>query len=400
MAPPPPAPTGTGTTAGLSAISSAATAIGGNGGSVTTSGNGAAGGAANATATSTNAGPDTVTASATATGGNGGSSAVSGGAGGNASATATGTGFGLTSVSALATGGIGADSALAGTATADATANGYVQTALAAAMAIGSSGSATASSSSSSPFTTVAAVHGESSTPTAGFASQAETETLIGLAAPSLTLGSALQASALGIGDPTTANVNAAWSGNTNVPAAFETARQVQGLSIMSMADTGSSGDPMFDYHSQLIYTLNGANLGPQDLLVGLLSPTISGGGLQSGDSLTFEIDLQGSAVFSETFTTNAALQAFFQDNVLNLGAENAGLNGGNLTLEFKFDFNSSATGAGFSEGLVFGVAAPAPEPSSRILLALGALGLLARAAVLRNRRRSRCHPAGDQAAH
>ena len=156
----------------------------------------------------------------------------------------------------------------------------------------------------------------------------------------------------------------------------------------MSMADTGSGGGPTFDYHSQLTYALNGANLGPQDLLVGLLSPTITGGGFQSGDSLTFEINLQGSAVFSETFTTNAALLAFFQDNVLNLGAENAGLNGGNLNLEFKFDFNSSATGAGFSEGVVFGVAAPAPEPSSCVLLAFGTFGLLCRAVVLRRRSR------------
>ena len=152
----------------------------------------------------------------------------------------------------------------------------------------------------------------------------------------------------------------------------------------MSMADTGSSLNPLFDYHTQLSYTLSGADLGSQNLLVGLLSPTITGGGLQGSDSLVFEIDLQGSAVFTQTFTTNAALQAFFQDNVLNLGAENAALNGGNLNVEFKFDFNSSATGAGFSEGLVFGVAAPTPEPSSWVLLAFGAIGLLARALRLR----------------
>jgi hypothetical protein len=173
------------------------------------------------------------------------------------------------------------------------------------------------------------------------------------------------------------------------VQTAFETAREVQGLSLMNLADTGSNANPLFDYHTQLSYTLAGANLTSRDLLVGLLTPTITGGGLQQGDSLTFEIDRQGVTIFSQIFTSNAALQAFFQDNVLDLGAENAGLSGGNLTLDFKFDFNSSASGAGFSEGLVFGVAAPAPEPSSCVLLALGALGLLARAAQLRRRGRN-----------
>jgi hypothetical protein len=67
---------------------------------------------------------------------------------------------------------------------------------------------------------------------------------------------------------------------------------------------------------------------------------------------------------------------------------ENAGLNGGNLSLTCKFDFSSSATGTGFSEGLIFGVALPTPEPPMSILLALGAAGLLAQA-IRRSRRRA-----------
>jgi len=61
-------------------------------------------------------------------------------------------------------------------------------------------------------------------------------------------------------------------------------------------------------------------------------------------------------------------MQALFTHNVLNLGPENAGQNGGNLCLTFKFDFSSSATGTGFSEGLIFGVALPTPKPSMSIL--------------------------------
>ena len=171
----------------------------------------------------------------------------------------------------------------------------------------------------------------------------------------------------MGIGDPTAGNVHSAWSADTNVPAAFGSAGEVQGLSVFNLADTVSAVDPSFDYHAQMTYTLNGASLTSADLLVGLLTPTIGGAGLTGSDSLSFEIDRQGSAVFSETFFSNAALLSFFTDNVLNLGPENAGLGGGNLSLEFKFDFNSSATGDGFSEGLVFGVplAAPSPRPPS-----------------------------------
>ncbi len=97
-----------------------------------------------------------------------------------------------------------------------------------------------------------------------------------------------------------------------------------------------------------------------------------------------FEIFQNGNSVFEETFTSNAAFLSFFQDNVLNLGAENAGVNGGSLNLEFSFDFSSAATGAGFNTGLIFGT----PEPSSLALLALGGLGFAARLALLRRRRR------------
>jgi hypothetical protein len=78
----------------------------------------------------------------------------------------------------------------------------------------------------------------------------------------------------------------------------------------------------------------------------------------------------------------------FFRTTCSTSTPENAGLTGGSLNLEFKFGFDSATSGAGFSESLVFGNAVPTPEPSSCVLLALGAFGLLARAVVLRCRSR------------
>ncbi|HEX4143466.1 MAG TPA: PEP-CTERM sorting domain-containing protein, partial [Pirellulales bacterium] len=123
---------------------------------------------------------------------------------------------------------------------------------------------------------------------------------------------------------------------------------------------------------------------------VGWLNPNINGAGLVGNDYVTFEIDRQGLIVFQQTFTNNAALLSFFTSSVLDLGPENAGLTGGTLNLEFKFDFSSATSGAGFSTGLAFGNAVLAPEPSSSVLLALGICGLLGRAAALRLRSKRR----------
>ena len=188
----------------------------------------------------------------------------------------------------------------------------------------------------------------------------------------------------VGIGLPTAGNVDSAWSGNTVVQSAFNTPSSVQGLAAFSLAgDTGGAAT------SDLNFSMNGIDLGSQDLLVGLLNPTTTFFGVTFG-SFSMEIERQGVPIFNETFTSNSAFESFFTDNVLDLGPENPNHIEGQLEFSFIFEFNSTSTVSGIFGDLMFGNSIPAvPEPSSCVLLALGALGLLSRAAVLQLRRRS-----------
>ena len=150
-------------------------------------------------------------------------------------------------------------------------------------------------------------------------------------------------------------------------------------------ADTSSIVTSALNYQSELTFSLNAWQLTSQDLLVGLLNPTITGAGLTGSDYVTFEIDRQGVPFTEMTFTSNAAMLSFFTNNVLDLGPENTGLTSGSLNLEFKFDFNSSAMVRRLRRKHGFrrcqcrpSALVPTPEPSTSLLLVLGMLGLLA----------------------
>jgi hypothetical protein len=114
-------------------------------------------------------------------------------------------------------------------------------------------------------------------------------------------------------------------------------------------------------------------------LYVGLLSPGAANSGLVAGDTLDFQVLLQGKTVVDESFTQNFDATAYFTDNVLDLGPENAGLNGGNLNLQFDFSLTSASVANGFSEQLVFGTATTVPEPGMPGLLLVTATGCLTR---------------------
>ena len=121
-------------------------------------------------------------------------------------------------------------------------------------------------------------------------------------------------------------------------------------------------------------FSLVGSHLNGGDLLVGLLNPTLTGS-LSGSNSVTFEIDRNGVAAFSETFISNSAFTTFFHNNVLDFGAENVSLSGGFLNLDFQFKFNASSGFGGIETDLVFGNTVLTPEPSSVALLALGRWG-------------------------
>jgi hypothetical protein len=206
---------------------------------------------------------------------------------------------------------------------------------------------------------------------------------MIGQSPSSFSLPSNLQAGALGIGSPLAGDVMTAWTGDALVQSAFGSPAAVQGLALFQSSDNLNGSGEGID----MDFSVVGSHLNGGDLLVGLLNPTLSGV-LSSSNSVTFEIDRNGIAAFSETFTSNSAFTAFFHNNVLDLGTENATLSGGYLNLDFKFEFNSTNGGGGIKTDLLFGNTVLTPEPSSVALLALGALALLAPVALARFRGR------------
>ena len=157
---------------------------------------------------------------------------------------------------------------------------------------------------------------------------------------------------ALGVGSPLASDVNNAWGSAPAVEAALGAPANAQGLAFLNAADVGGSASSALDFQSDVTFTLNAGLLSSNDLQVGLLNAY---GNLQGSDTVAFEIIRQGVTVFDETFSSNAALQTFFTNNVLDFGPENAGVTGGTLTLEFKLDLLSSSSGSNFSPNIVFG---------------------------------------------
>ena len=118
---------------------------------------------------------------------------------------------------------------------------------------------------------------------------------------------------------------------------------------------TAASGND--SYHSQLWLTVDTTGLNPQDFLVGLLSPQLGTGSLDSGDSLTFSVNLGGGAVeYSQTFNSLSSASAFFTDNTLNLGPWTSYLGSGSLlTALFTLDLTTSTQYAGLSFNFIAG---------------------------------------------
>jgi len=104
-------------------------------------------------------------------------------------------------------------------------------------------------------------------------------------------------------------------------------------------------------------------------LTLGLLDLTSHGAGF---NALTLSATLNDQAtIFSDSFTSLAAAQAYFDDHAIDLGSLAAGLQ--TIALTYSLTANN-AQGAGFSYIVA---AAPVPEPSTWLTLVFGLFALV-----------------------
>ena len=106
-------------------------------------------------------------------------------------------------------------------------------------------------------------------------------------------------------------------------------------------------------------------------------------------EELIFEIALEGSAVFQETFSGATGVdeaEAFFDDNTLDLGAVSELIFTGDLAVSFRLDLTVASEGDGFMFAGIFGNSTigsgpdipVTPEPAGWLLLVV-AFGVLLR---------------------
>jgi hypothetical protein len=106
----------------------------------------------------------------------------------------------------------------------------------------------------------------------------------------------------------------------------------------------------------------------PTDLKLALYNPTFTGSGF---DSLTFTItetpaDGLADTLLSKTFNSASAAEAYFSDDVLDLGDAS-----GTFELDLSLTLTDDPAGDGFSTQILGGVQAT-PEPSTWMLLGVG----------------------------
>ncbi len=113
-----------------------------------------------------------------------------------------------------------------------------------------------------------------------------------------------------------------------------------------------SSSSGSQEYKNTTSFTLNTTSLS-DSLVAGLLGSQTFGTGFYT---LNFNIVVAGVTVLTQTFTTLAAAQTYFNDQVLNLGAVTpvAG-----LTVSFNLDLISGTANTGFGAAFVLGVTPP-----------------------------------------
>ncbi len=173
--------------------------------------------------------------------------------------------------------------------------------------------------------------------------------------APTFATAANFQSAAYITAAPLSSDVTAAWASDANVKSAFNnTASNVNALLLANMQYAASGTGASHDYRSALELNENNAPLTGNGLVVGLLTPQLTGSGLQPGDSLRFRIQRQGITLVDQIFSTNPAL-SYFQNSVYDLGIQNSGLNGANLDVQFLFDLTTTHSGPGIGAQLIVG---------------------------------------------
>jgi hypothetical protein len=354
--------TGTGSAGGAGGTFFGSGKNGGNGGN----------GAADASAT-TGSGPATATASATGgAGGNSGEDILdnggNGGNGGNAVATASATATGgAATATATAEGGAAGAVAPGGTgvigvagkgdATASATTSGGAK-AQSLATATGSTATGLSTSETSlSGITakTVASSSTESASTTNAIAQAGGGgQTLVNPGQSAYAFATAL---------PEKPYSTALIGGASNVAGALLGPREVVlGTSILGAS---LSGDGSVSNTYSASSTFDFAPKG--DLLLGLISPL--DGAPTDFQQIDFTVTLNGAEVVDEIFTSLATADAFFADDVINLGSVS-----GATEIKFAYDLVAGGSG-GYGMDLAFGGAVPEPSTWATMLIGFGGLG-------------------------
>ena len=371
------------------------------------------GGNANANSTATASGSGGATSSASATGGDGGSGAdvygpAHGGDGGGATATADASGGSATSAMATATGGAGSYVNSSGSedrggnggdavATADAVAlRGGAANATATATGgqaggvgvLGTPGAEGAANATSSATTTRGALAQAQSTAVGSSAeaqSTAQTSfyaTVVQSVATAPTEGTAAtnaiaQAGGAGqtfanpgqtayaftVGDPDKAYTATLIGGEGNIADAL--LGPIFGAAILG-ANYASGGDESDTYTatSTIDFVYGG------DLTLGLIGDQQSGFTGGAGfESIEFTVLAGGTTILDQTFTSLAAADSFFDDQVINLGSSY----GPGVDLTFTYTLTADGPGG---YGLDFVVGGAVPEPSTWAMTLVGFAGL------------------------
>ena len=364
----------TGTASGNSFVSVRDDADGGTGGAVNSgTGSGGAGGDAISNASGSNvAGAGTaqsVSVTANGRGGNGGTgrgAGESGGVGGDGTASATATGIGFTSAGATAVGGTGGTGA-------SGAAGGLGGNAFATADASGVSGSATsnATGGTSNGFL----VNDVNAIATAPVSSSVTTEARAQYTGPGFIINDAAGKSAVALtyAAPNSAvslpmiaanavHANFDITGTHNNHTYVDSGQlnsDVYGVAVLGAgspldATSGSSRT----YTTDINYDVDLSQLqsGEQNLLMGFMNPVITGNIASDPNfEVTLRVRQEGAVIETQTFTTQTALNSYFNGVTHNLSVTDSANTSGDLDLQVELDVRTSNPGVGFAVDTVFG---------------------------------------------